>query len=99
LAGLERGEERQPRIIRVESRPSSRKRLALFERLLFHRQIGLQIQVGGFTTFMTAPQGNGGHRNARLEQMHRGGVPNHLRRDVFRRQAGARRDGSRHGVL
>jgi hypothetical protein len=99
LASSERGEERQQRFICVESLPSTLKRIELFERLLFHRQSSLEIHVGGFNTFMTEPQGNRGHINPRLEQMHRGGVPKHRRSDVFRRQARARRDGSLHGVL
>ena len=67
--------------------------------LLFHRKIGLERHVGCFDTFVTEPQRHRGDLHPSLQQMHGGRVANDMRRDVFRREAGAGRDGALDGLL
>ena len=57
-------------IISVEAFPYSRKRIEFFQCLLLHCEIGLEIHVGRFDTFVTEPQGNSGDINPSLEQMY-----------------------------
>jgi site-specific recombinase XerD len=51
------------------------------ECLLFHRQCGFQINLGGFDRFMPEPQGNHGSIHTGLQQLHGHGVPQAMDRD------------------
>ena len=57
------------------------RRLQSPERPLLHREIRLDIHVGRRWALMAEPQGNHGHVDARLQQVHGRGVPEGMRRD------------------
>lgn len=50
--------------------------------LLFHRQAGFDVEVGGFRTFMAEVKCNHFSGNVCFQQSHRGSVPKGMRRDV-----------------
>lgn len=64
-------------------------RVEFAERLLLHAQVGLDVDVRGLQALVTKPQSDDRWIHASLEQVHRGGMPKHMRGDGF---VGQRRD-------
>ena len=62
-------------------------------RVFHHRKVRFDVSVGGLYTLMSEPQCDHGRVHPRLEQVHRGGVTNQMRRDMFALEARTRRNG------
>ena len=56
--------------------------------LALHREIGLDVGMGGDGLRMAEPEGDDLQRDAGLEKMHRGGVSPRVGRDLFASQRG-----------
>ncbi len=52
--------------------------LQLRQRAFFHGQIGLEVEVCGVWALVTEPERDGREVDARLQEMHRRGVPQRM---------------------
>ena len=58
----------------------------LCEDFLFQRKVCVQVDLGGFDRLVAQPNGDQRAVHPGLQQLHRGGVTQHMRRDAFFRQ-------------
>ena len=50
---------------------------------LFEGHVGVEVDAGGLDGFVTEPESDGGDVDAGVEEPHRGGVSQRVRRDGF----------------
>ena len=90
IRGFEEGEEGVGRAVAAGLAVGRR---GAGERSFFEREVGVEVDLGGLDLLVAEPERDDGGVDAGVQERHRGGVPQHVRRDrlVVQRRAALRR--------